>query len=125
MASWIAQWTIDAEDVEAVARFWAEALGFSITRGDDGSAKLYPPDGSPAHVPTVWIQHSTDRKHGKNHAHPDLRPPDDDVDGEVERLVALGAQRIDVGQRADDPFVVLADPGGNEFCVLRNEPRSS
>jgi hypothetical protein len=123
VSSRIAQWTIDADDVETVAQFWAEALGCTVERDDDGSAKLYPPNDSPDHVPTVWIQHTTDRKHGKNHAHPDLRPPDDDVDGEVERLIALGAERVDIGQTVDDPFVVLADPAGNEFCVLRNEPR--
>jgi Glyoxalase-like domain len=125
MAARIAQWTIDAgrDDVAAVASFWASALGFRVDAGDDGAAKLYPPDDASGYLPTVWIQPVDDHKHGKNRAHPDLRPPDDDVDGEVERLVSLGARRVDVGQGPDDPFVVLADPADNEFCVLRNEPR--
>lgn len=55
---------------------------------------------------------------GKNRNHPDLRT-DGDVDTEVERLVALGARRVDIGQTVADPFVVLADPERNEFCVLR------
>ena len=127
MAARIAQWTIDAspENLTALAQFWAEALGFRAEAGEDGSVKLYPPDTAASEVPTVWIQRTDDRKHGKNRAHPDLRPPDDNVESEVERLVTLGARRVDIGQGQDDPFVVLADPAGNEFCVLRNEPRQA
>lgn len=124
MASRLAQLTIDADDVPVVAKFWADALGYRVVMGEDGSAKLYPPDTAPDDVATVWVQHTTDKKQGKNRAHPDLRPPGDDVDGEVERLIALGARRVDVGQSPDDPYVVLADPAGNEFCVLRREPRA-
>jgi hypothetical protein len=125
VAARIAQWTIDAgrDDVGAVARFWAGALGLRADPGEDGSVKLYPPDSAPSAVPTVWVQATDDRKQGKNRAHPDLRPQGSDVEGEVNRLIALGAQHVDIGQRETDPFVVLADPAGNEFCVLRNEPR--
>lgn len=52
--------------------------------------------------------------------HPDLRPADGDVDAEVRRLLDLGATHADVGQSPDDPFVVLRDPEGNEFCILRD-----
>ncbi|GAB3797098.1 hypothetical protein GCM10027605_06310 [Micromonospora zhanjiangensis] len=62
-------------------------------------------------------------KAGKNRNHPDLNPTDGDVEAEVERLLALGARHTDVGQTDADPFVVLADPEGNEFCVLRNRTR--
>jgi hypothetical protein len=51
------------------------------------------------------------------------KPVDGDVDAEVERLLSLDATHVDVGQGVDDPFVVLADPEGNEFCVLRVDPR--
>jgi hypothetical protein len=55
----------------------------------------------------------------KNRLHIDLAPgPDDDQEAEVEKLIAKGARRADVGQRADVSWVVLADPEGNEFCVL-------
>ena len=124
MASRFAQLTIDADNVPVVAQFWAEVLGYRPVIGEDGSAKLSPPDRAPADAATVWIQHTTDKKQSKNRAHPDLRPPDDDVDGEVDRLIALGARRVDIGQSPDDPYVVLADPAGNEFCVLRREPRA-
>jgi catechol 2,3-dioxygenase-like lactoylglutathione lyase family enzyme len=123
MGSRLAQWTLDVQDVDEMSQFWSGALGYRVDRGDDGSAKLYPPDGAEPDVPTVWLQASAGPKHGKNRAHPDLRPTDGDVDAEVARLVGLGARRVDVGQSSSDPFVVLADPEGNEFCVLRNDPR--
>jgi hypothetical protein len=55
----------------------------------------------------------------KNRLHPDFRP--DDRDAEVERLLALGARRVDIGQ-GEQSWVVLADPEGNEFCILSSRP---
>lgn len=117
------QWTLDVHDVELMAGFWSQALGYTVDHGDDGAAKLYPPEGAPPDVPTLWLQPVAAEKAGKNRNHPDLRPHDGDVDGEVERLLSLGATHADVGQTGDEAFVVLADPEGNEFCVLRVEPR--
>ena len=117
------QWTLDVVDVELMAQFWSQALGYRADMGGDGHAKLYPPDDAPPDVPTLWLQATAGDKRAKNRNHPDLRPVDGDVDAEVDRLLALGAARADVGQTGDEPFVVLADPEGNEFCVLRNEPR--
>jgi predicted enzyme related to lactoylglutathione lyase len=117
------QWTIDGQDVEKMAAFWSGALGYRAEQGGDGSAKLYPPADAPPDVPTVWLQGSGTEKVAKNRNHPDLRPSDGDVEAEVDRLIALGASRVDVGQQDSDPVVVLADPEGNEFCVLRREPR--
>jgi catechol 2,3-dioxygenase-like lactoylglutathione lyase family enzyme len=118
----LAQVTIDANDVARAAGFWSEALGFRVESGTDGSAKLFPPEDAPPSVCGVWLQKVDEPKVGKVRVHLDLRPDDGDVDAEVERLIALGATRADVGQADDDPFVVLADPDGNEFCVLRTEP---
>ena len=123
MAARIAQWTLDVHDLGPMAEFWASALDLRIERLDDGSAKLYPRDEAAPDVPTLWLQPTAPTKSGKNRLHPDLRPVGGDVEAEVERLLGLGAVRADVGQRGDEPFVVLADPEGNEFCVLRNEPR--
>jgi predicted enzyme related to lactoylglutathione lyase len=122
MVSRFAQWTLDVQDTELMARFWSQVLGYRVEAGDDGNAKLYPPDDAGPDVPTVWLQASAGPKQGKNRDHPDL-VTDGDVDAEAERLVALGARRVDVGQSPDDPFVVLADPEGNEFCILRRRPR--
>lgn len=123
MVARLAQWTLDVRDVDLMARFWSEALGYRAEKGDDGCAKLYPPDDAGPDVPTVWLQATGEEKRGKNRDHPDLRPLDSDVEAEVERLLALGARHVDVGQSERDPFVVLADPEGNEFCILRRDPR--
>jgi hypothetical protein len=106
-----------------MARFWSEALGYRIEKGGDGNAKLYPPAEAPHEVLTVWLQATAAPKSGKNRNHPDLYVDVGTVDAEVDRLLALGASRADVGQTEQDPFVVLADPEGNEFCLLYNQPR--
>lgn len=121
----IAQWTLDVHDAPLMAAFWSEALGYRVDPDHDGGIKLYPPDDAGPDVLTLWLQvvGPDERKAGKNRNHLDLRPGDGDVEAEVTRLLALGARRVDVGQPDRAPFVVLADPEGNELCVLRNEPR--
>jgi hypothetical protein len=91
--------------------------------GDDGACKLYPPEDAPGWVPTIWLQPVSQPKKEKVRLHLDLRPEDGDVEGEVRRLLGLGAARADVGQTGAERFTVLADPEGNEFCVLHREPR--
>ena len=118
MGSRIAQWTLDVQDVERMAEFWSEALGYDIDRGGD-TVHLVPPDGAPSEALTIWLQPTAGRPVGKLRAHLDLRASDGDVEGEVSRLLSLGARHADVGQTEDDPFVVLADPEGNEFCLLK------
>jgi hypothetical protein len=122
MTSRIAQWTIDALNVEEVARFWAAALNMELDLGPDGCARLYPRNGGTL-AQTVWIQHVETPKAGKNRAHPDLVTEHGSAELEVDRLIALGARLADVGQTGRESFVVLADPGGNEFCVLDGPPR--
>ena len=80
---------------------------------------LEPPAGSPEDgvAPDLLFLRVPEAKSGKNRLHIDLRPKDQAA--EVARLEALGARRVDVGQGADVTWVVLADPDGNEFCVLR------
>jgi catechol 2,3-dioxygenase-like lactoylglutathione lyase family enzyme len=118
MVTRIGQWTLDVRDAAVMARFWAAALGYRIEADGDGSVHLWPPsDGVPG-APSVWLQASAGPKQGKNRNHPDL-VTDGDVDAEVDRLLALGARYADVGQTGQEGFVVLADPEGNEFCMLR------
>jgi predicted enzyme related to lactoylglutathione lyase len=114
MVSRFAQWTLDVRDVERMAAFWSAALGYSIEQGDDGDAHLWSEDGGLS----VWLQPTTAPKVGKNRDHPDLVAADGNVEAEVARLLALGATHADVGQRGDEGFTVLADPEGNEFCIL-------
>jgi hypothetical protein len=120
VVSRLAQWTLDVHDVTTMASFWSQALGYRIEPGDDGDAHLWPRDGSGRETAcSVWLQPTDAAKAGKNRNHPDLVAVDGDAEAEVERLLALGATRADVGQRGDEGFVVLRDPEGNEFCVLR------
>jgi len=120
----IAQITIDVSDIETAAEFWSAALGLTSDLGDDGAATLYPADDAPDEAMTIWLQPVSEGKRDKLRLHLDLRPEGGDVEGEVERLLGLGATRADVGQSGEETFTVLADPEGNEFCVLHSEPRS-
>ena len=70
----------------------------------------------PDRLPGILFLAVDDAKHAKNRLHIDLRP--DDQQAEVERLIGMGATRVEIGQGDDVPWVVLADPEGNEFCVL-------
>jgi hypothetical protein len=119
MVSRIAQWTLDVRDVEVMARFWSAALGYRAVPDDDGrSVHLHPPQGADPKALTVWLQACAGAKAGKNRDHPDLAC-EGEAEAEADRLVGLGAARIDVGQPDDAGFIVLADPEGNEFCILR------
>jgi len=112
---------IDARDPLALAGFWQEALGWRRTYESDDEVVLEPPEGSPQDgvAPDLLFIRVPDDKVVKNRLHLDLRP--DDQSAEVARLLALGATHVDLGQ-GDVSWVVLADPEGNEFCVLRALP---
>ncbi len=110
---------VDTRDPDRLARFWAEALGWRRTYEEPDEVVLEPPEGSPQDgvAPDLLFLKVPEEKVGKNRLHLDLRP--DDQAAEVERLAGLGARRVSVGQSSDVSWVVLADPDGNEFCVLR------
>ena len=109
---------IDSAHPSKSADFWQAALGWRRTHDSDGEVVLEPPEGSPEDgvVPDILFLKVSEPKSVKNRLHLDLRPRNQGA--EVARLEALGARRVDVGQRAVT-WVVLADPDGNEFCVLR------
>jgi Glyoxalase-like domain len=110
---------IDSTDPKVPADFWEKALGWRRTYEADDEIVLEPPAGSPGHgvSPDLLFLKVPERKEVKNRLHLDLRPADRDA--EVARLEGLGATRVSVGQGTDVTWVVLADPDGNEFCVLR------
>jgi len=110
---------VDTTDPARLAAFWAEALGWRQTHAEDDEVVLEPPAGSPEDgvAPDLLFLRVPERKQGKNRLHIDLRP--DDQAAEVARLEALGATRVDVGQGPAAAWVVMADPEGNEFDVLR------
>jgi hypothetical protein len=100
----------------AVGHFWSEATGWPIVYDEDGDTAIRAPDGQ---GPFITFGPPIARvKEGKNRLHLDIAPPaDGDQATEVERLIALGARKVDIGQRGVS-WVVMADPDGNEFCVL-------
>ena len=110
---------IDTADPAGIAAFWQEALGWRRTFDEPDEVVLEPPAGSPEDgvCPDLLFARVPEPKSVKNRLHIDLRP--DDQAAEVTRLEGLGARRVDVGQDATVTWVVLADPDGNEFCVLR------
>jgi predicted enzyme related to lactoylglutathione lyase len=110
---------LDCADPQRVASFWEAALGWRRTHDAPDEVVLEPPADSPqAGVgPDLLFLRVPEGKQVKNRWHPDLRP--DDQAAEVSRLERLGATRLDVGQPPDTSWVVMADPEGNEFCVLR------
>lgn len=112
----IATVTIDCADPAVIGRWWAEALGWRVTYEDSDEWVIEPQVGDEYAAPVLFIK-VPDAKSVKNRIHLDLRP--EDQAAEVARLEALGAVRIDIGQGADATWVVMADPFGNEFCVLR------
>lgn len=110
--------TIDADDPRKLAEFWEQVLDYKRTyesgQGDDEiEIVISPKDGK---GDDILFGEVHDDKKAKNRIHLDLKPTDQDA--EVERVLALGATRADIGQ-GETTWVVLADPEGNEFCILR------
>ena len=121
MTSRLVALCIDANDPLRLARFWADALHWGIDDEAPDEIGLVPTDDTRFRI---VFQAVPEQKAGKNRIHLDLTSTSiDDQKETVERLVELGARHIDVGQGPDDDHVVLADPEGNEFCVI--EPGNS
>ncbi|MFF1292298.1 MULTISPECIES: VOC family protein [unclassified Streptomyces] len=106
------QVNVDAHDAEALGRWWAEALGWVVVNDAPDEYEIRPDQDR---LPGLLFSPVPEGKTVKNRLHLDFRP--DDQAAEVARLLALGARHADVGQ-GEQPWVVLADPEGNEFCVL-------
>lgn len=116
--------TVDCENPQKLAEFWSAALDWTITEADEIGVVIELLDGSPevGRIPDILFLKNPDSKSVKNRLHFDLRPLNQAE--EVARLESLGATRIEIGQ-ADEPeatWIVMADPEGNEFCVLRARP---
>ena len=104
--------SIDAADPPALAAWWAELLGGTVDAEEPEEVAV-----AVAGYPELLFVKVPDEKSVKNRWHLDLRP--DDQEAEVARAEALGARRVDIGQ-GEQTWVVLADPEGNEFCILRS-----
>ncbi|PKW05867.1 hypothetical protein SAMN05428944_7099 [Streptomyces sp. 1222.5] len=103
---------VDAADPVALGHWWAEALGWVVVAD---TADEFEIRAAPDRLPGLLFVPVPEGKTVKNRLHLDFRPTDQAA--EVARLLALGARHADVGQ-GERPWVVLADPEGNEFCVL-------
>ena len=106
----------DAHDLPGLARFWAEVLGWRVLSEREREVVIGPDERAPVGICFMPV---TDAKRVKNRLHLDLTSSVEDRAGEIERVLALGASRVDIGQTGEESWIVLADPEGNEFCVVR------
>ena len=123
MTSKFTELAIDCADPRGLAGFWCSVLDYEVKDEDEGIVTIGSP-GVPGDEdrlgpvpPTLTFARVPEGKTVKNRLHIDVNPTDREQDEEVRRLLDLGARRVDVGQ-GDESWVVLADPEGNEFCVL-------
>jgi len=125
MASRLTEVAVDCHDPTALAAFWAAVLDYDIIDEQEDLVEIgsWEPTAEAfrerPHPPTIIFAKVPEGKVVKNRLHLDVSPIDRTRDEEVDRLLALGASPADVGQGDDVSWVVLADPEGNEFCVLR------
>lgn len=106
------QVVVDAADPVALGRWWADALGWVVINDSADEHEIRP---EPDRLPGLLFTPVNDPRVVKNRLHLDFRPTDQHA--EVARLLSHGARHADVGQ-GDQPWIVLTDPEGNEFCVL-------
>ncbi len=116
MASVFRELVIDCADPARVAGFWSQVLGWPVVEHEDGYLWMSS-TGEPTAPPLLVFVPVPEAKTVKNRVHIDVNPSGCDQAVELERLLALGARKVDIGQ-GDASFVVLADPEGNEFCLL-------
>jgi len=114
--------TIDCRDPIALAQFWARALGWKVGAGATDTEAYIEKNLGAANVdgyPDLLFIKTPDAKISKNRVHVDLRP--ENQLEEVRRLEEIGATQIEIGQSddSDTTWIVMADPEGNEFCVLK------
>jgi hypothetical protein len=119
---------VDCADPASQAHWWGGVLGWPVVYEAADEVVIVPPHALTEAAKEVPLAERSqglvfgrvpEGKSVKNRLHVDLAPgPDDDQQAEVERLIELGARHADVGQQPENRWVVLADPEGNEFCVL-------
>jgi catechol 2,3-dioxygenase-like lactoylglutathione lyase family enzyme len=107
---------IGARDLPALARFWTQALGWEILSQRPNEIVIGTDENAPVGMCFMPV---TEAKASKNRLHLDLTSGPEDREQEIGRLLALGARRVDIGQAGTESWTVLADPEGNEFCVVR------
>jgi Glyoxalase-like domain len=125
MASRFTELVLDSRDPRGLAEFWCAVLDYRVVDEDDSVIEIGAAEVTAEAVqrgpvpPTLVFVPVPEAKTVKNRLHIDLSPIDRTPEQEVDRLLGLGARRVDIGQ-GDVAWTVLADPEGNEFCVLRS-----
>ncbi len=109
--------TIDCHNPALLAEFWCEMLDWQIGGREEDAVWIEPRVKELVVSPDILFYKNPDEKLVKNRLHFDLRPDNQAV--EVERALALGACKMQIGQTGAESWVVLADPEGNEFCILK------
>jgi|SRR5438094_520426 len=117
MGSTFTELVIDAHDPARLADFWTTVLGWDRIAEEDREIEIGAPGGQ---KPTLLFVPVDDPRTVKNRVHIDVSPMGCDQATELERLLGLGARRVDIGQ-GEQTWIVLADPEGNEFCLLRSQ----
>lgn len=107
---------IDAHDLPGLARFWAQVLHWRVLSEREREVVIGPDENAPVGICFMPV---TDEKTVKNRVHLDLTSGPEEREAEIERILALGARRVEIGQTGSESWTVLADPEGNEFCVVR------
>ena len=116
MAASLTEIVIDCNDPERVANFWCAVLGWPLQRTERGDLWTSATGGFDAR-PFLVFERVPEPKSVKDRIHIDVSPTGCEQSEELERLLSLGATKVDIGQ-GDTPWIVLADPEGNEFCLL-------
>ena len=107
---------VDAHDLPGLARFWTQVLGWKVLSERENEIVIGTDENAPVGMCFMPV---ADPKTVKNRVHLDLTSSAEDRDQEIDRLLALGARRVNIGQTGAESWTVLADPEGNEFCVVR------
>jgi catechol-2,3-dioxygenase len=117
MACRITDLVLDVHDPRRLASFWCDVLGYQQVDQAGDSIQIGPPDGHPGL--TITFDRTDEPKREKLRLHIDVNATDRDQADELERLLAIGAKPVDIGQTGSESWHVLGDPEGNEFCLLR------
>ncbi|MBS2936877.1 VOC family protein [Nocardioides sp. J2M5] len=130
MASRLTEISLDCHDPDRLAVFWCGVLDWVVLHREPGLVEIGPPGRDDRELldavrtgpvaPTIFLAQVPEDKVAKNRVHFDVSPVEGSQEDEVERILALGATRADIGQSGEESWTVLADPEGNEFCVLRS-----
>ncbi|MDO5499898.1 MAG: VOC family protein [Propionibacteriaceae bacterium] len=118
MSCRLSELVLNCHDPEVLARFWCEVLDYVELGREGADIEIGPASGFGGPAPTIVLVRVDDRLINPLRLHFDVSPVDRDQDEELARLLELGARPASVGQTGQESWHVLADPEGNEFCLL-------